>query len=574
MRAVSGIPGTRPAGTRAAALRACLAGLRAAALRACLAGLRAVALRACLAGLCAVALQSAPAGGPLGPAPVRAGTTLEGEYNLMLDVRKQDRLYPWNFDSNNQDTESRADMWLFSQPRVGVEAYLKFGARWHPSDNSSERPVFQYREAHLRYRLQLGSRPADIYLFSRQNRFWVDNHLIKVVDFDPPSNGGNAQGVRIDSLRFFDGFNATVIASDFSGEFDPTGNRKDASKTDDAYIIRARQELLDKKLRLGFTANRKVENEPGEGTNSHADVLGADLRFTWRNMDFSLEYAASSTAGPGPVAPDSVRDYTVDESGAHHPYAEPVLRRKFLGIPLSDRGVWVGEIRSLKLGNPTLGYLNVAPIGWLRGPLFDNRLGDSNRDERGFLINTWYLMPARAITFTNNFLKYEKRASLRRKVKEWYSEAYIEFVNGFTGKVFYRRHRTVDQLGGGLEREDRNDDIYAELQVESRLAWLRIEGKIKNLSTEFEKQLASIETSVNVGAKTKVYSRLMFGNDPTGLRRILFTQLQYRPAGNMDLFVEYGPGWIGGGSRPVDDGNLEGNGFQRDLIKVYFKGKF
>jgi hypothetical protein len=42
----------------------------------------------------------------------------------------------------------------------------------------------------------------------------------------------------------------------------------------------------------------------------------------------------------------------------------------------------------------------------------------------------------------------------------------------------------------------------------------------------------------------------------------------------MDLYVRYGPEWIGDGSRPVDDGDLAGNATQRDIIKIYFQGNF
>ena len=58
------------------------------------------------------------------------------------------------------------------------------------------------------------------------------------------------------------------------------------------------------------------------------------------------------------------------------------------------------------------------------------------------------------------------------------------------------------------------------------------------------------------------------------LRKAVFTQLQYRPTGNMELFLQYGPDYIGGGSMPVDEGNLNGSGDQRDLIKFILKGNF
>ncbi len=31
-------------------------------------------------------------------------TKVEGEYQLQLDIRRQDRFYPWDFESNNDDT--------------------------------------------------------------------------------------------------------------------------------------------------------------------------------------------------------------------------------------------------------------------------------------------------------------------------------------------------------------------------------------------------------------------------------------------------------------------------------------
>lgn len=497
------------------------------------------------------------------PRPAAAATKLEGEYNIQLDIRKQDRFFQWDFESNNSDTYSNAQFRLFTQPRPNVEGFLKYEARWHPSDNNSERPVFQYREAHARYKWDLkGNRGFDTYLFSRQDRFWVDNYLIRVVDGGTANDGGNAQGIRVNNWGYLGGVNASLIISDFSGQFDPTNSNagnKDITKTDDGLIFRARREFFDKKLRTGITYNRRNENQTGDEQNvrGFASVTAGDVRYTFRNIDFSLEYAQSATRGPGPT----VRN-------------QDALGQKFLGLPLSDRGTWVGEIRSIHVGNAKFGTINVAPFGFIRGPLYDNRLGDSDRDVRGFTLNSWYLVPARAITLSNSYTHWKKKASIRRDYTELYSEAYIEFVNGFTGKVFYRRKRTTDDIGNGLSRVDKNDDIFVEAQVESRLAWFRVEGKVKNLDTPFSKQLAAIELSVNLSSHTKLYNRLVFGNDPTGLRRVYFTQLQYKPAGNMELYVEYGPGWIGDGNRPVDDGDLEGSGVQKDLVKFWLKGTF
>lgn len=516
--------------------------------------------------LCVAALTPRPA--------TAAATKVEGEYQLMLDTRKDQRFFPWDWDSNNNDNWTGAQLRLFSVPRSGVEAFLKVEADWSDPNNNTPRPVFQYREAHVRYRWDLGGKGFDSYLFSRQDRFWVDNYLIKVVESGPLTDGGNAQGVRVDSWGFW-GVNASVIASDFSSQFNPVnpvGNpsRGSVDKTDDAYVVRLRREFLDQKaLRLGFTYNRKNENQINE-TVERAEVFAVDSRYTWAgpkigpidlsSTDLALEYAESRSPITTVTYPDA-RDRRL------------TFFRKSTGIHLPDRGVLVGEIRTVRLGTPEAGYLNVAPVYWTRGPLYDNRAGDSNRDETGFTINTWYLLPDRAITLTNNYTRYRKRAFEKREDTEYYNEVYIEFVNGFTGKSYYRQHETV--RGEGLVAQTENhDDWFNELQVESRLAWLRVQSKVKDVGTPLRKQLYSIETRLNLTDKLQLYNRFAFGNDPSILRKGLFSQLRYRPTGNMEMYVQYGPTWIGDSSTPVDDGDLEGGGDQTDIFQFILKGSF
>jgi hypothetical protein len=103
---------------------------------------------------------------------------------------------------------------------------------------------------------------------------------------------------------------------------------------------------------------------------------------------------------------------------------------------------------------------------------------------------------------------------------------------------------------------------------------MRVQTKINGLGTPTAKQLFVMESSINLSQKTKVYNRFAFGNDPSILRKAIFTQLQYRPTGNMEMYLQYGPDYIGGGSMPVDEGNLNGSGDQRDIVKFILKGNF
>ncbi|NNF07854.1 MAG: hypothetical protein HKN21_13910 [Candidatus Eisenbacteria bacterium] len=490
-------------------------------------------------------------GALLAPQSAEAITKLEGEYQFQIDLRKQDRRFVWDFDSNNDDTFNLMSFRLFSQPTEGVEAFTKFEAEWNTGSNNNARPQFQYREAHLRFRKDYGGKGFDSYLFSRQNRFWVDNHLIRIVDGEQAKDGDNAHGARVD-MWGPNRLNFSFIASDFSSQ---------GLQTDDAFIARLRKEWWDGKFRTGATWNRK-NTRLADAERFVTEVFGLDFRYRVGTLDFSLEYAEGQQRDPAV-------SYRSDD------FSPTKLSLKHPGDGLPDDSILKGEFRSLRFGNPDFGYFNVAPSFWYLGPNFRNQLGDGNNDEVGYFINTWYLVPARAVTWTNNYLSYVKRVNQSRHVTEFLSEAYIEYVNGFTSKIFYRNKTTRDYLDGGATKQvQENDDLFAEMQVENRLAWLRVQFRIRDIDTVFQKELSSIETSVNVTETIKLYNRFTFGDDPARSRKGLFSQLQYRPRPNFELFLSYGPDWIGGGSNPVFEGNLEGNADNKDLVKLIMKGIF
>jgi hypothetical protein len=505
--------------------------------------------------------------------PARAITKIEGEYQLMLDTRNNisQRGFAWDWDSNNNDNGANAQLRLFSQPRPNVDAFIKFEADFNTPGNDTPRPVFQYREAHAAYHWTPPNRAVHAYLFSRQDRYWVDNYLLKIVE--NPNNSvftDNGQGVRLETSGFL-GLHSVFYAMDFSGQFNPaaTGGTPPPDavfKTDDAYVGRLRREFFaDKRLRLGVTYNRKVETSFATGSDSR---LGhADGRYRWRNIDFSIEYAESRSP---------IRDADVRYADA---LDEPItVFKRPTGLRLSDRSIVMGEIRTLSVGHPRVGYVNVVPQYWWRGPLYENRLGDLShdgpqRDNIGFNLNGWYLLPERAITLTGNYKRYSSRAFEKLTFNEFYNELYVEFVNGFTGKT-YLRFRDTERVFGNLRTLEEHDDWFTELQVENRLAWMRFQIKARELGQPFRQELFSLEARVNLTDKLKSYNRFTFANDPSVLRKGVFLQLQYRPTFNMEMFLEYGPGWVGDGNVPVDDFDLEGGGDQSNLVKFILKGWF
>lgn len=516
-----------------------------------------------------------------GAAPAAALTKIEGEYQLMMQLRKDLRVYPWDFHSNDGAVSNPLQLRIFTQPRPGVEAFFKTEARWNEGDNNRLRPEFQFREAHARFRRERDGRGLDAHLFSRQRRFWVDNYLVRFVE------DREASGVRLDTWGFL-GTNVTVVVGDQSNQLDPAnligsyvGRTSDSSpntapvprefaprdslvaqarlRTDDLYVLRVRREFLDRTLRLGLTVNRY---EGWAGRDSVSDrsawnsVVGFDGRYRWGDTDLSLEYGFSRQR-PGEAIENELS-----------------LFKSSTGLELPARSVMQAEVRSLRLGTERLGYLTTTPGWWMRGPLYQNSLGGPNNDETGFIVQSYYLLPERAITYSNQILGYGQRNdSRRRRVHEVYNELYVEFVNGFTGKTAYKRR---DEYETDRRRVSRNTFLSwtNELQVESRLAWLRVQSKLLNIGRPDAKQLFVIEDRINLTDQLKIYNRFALGNDPNRLRKGIFTQLQYRPTGNMELFLQYGPDNIGGGSNPVEDGNLAGSGDQFDEVKFILKGFF
>ncbi len=511
--------------------------------------------------LARTAIVVAPLLGLLLASDAAAFTRVEGEYQLQLDVRKQDRFYPWNFESNNDDTWAASQFRVFTSPRKGVEGFVRFEADWNSGSNNNERPLFQYRESHIRFRKEFGDNSEfDSYLFSREDRFWVENQLLQIVQGGQTTDGGNAQGVRLD-LRRYKGFEATYIMSDFSSQTQVGGDAIPTS-TDDAHVFRLRRSFWDNRFRAGMTYARKVETqdidtESGLGYN---EVYALDFRYTMMNMDLFVEYADSRIAGSN-AAPDGTfqfDEWEIDE----------------FNRLLPNDAAFKAELRSLRFGNPRLGYYNIAPQYYYFGHDYTANLGDATNDLVGYKLNSWYLIPGRAITVTLDWEENRRTRFEDKKFQQFRAEMYTEYVNGFTSKIWYDRRKTTDFGNPLFAEEIKNYDLFGEVQVESRLAWMRVQGKIKDLETTLRKELVSLETSVNLTSKLKIYNRYAFGNDPARLRKGIFSELQFRPAESFEMFLSYGPWWIGDDAVPVNDGDLAGSADNKDIIRLIMKGNF
>lgn len=539
----------------------------------------------------------------LGPSIVAATTKIEGEYQLMMELRKDafNRPYRWDWNSNEYDTYNNAQLRIFSVPRTGVEAFMKAEAAYRPDNNNNPRPEFQYREAHLRFDRNFGAkREWDTYVFSRQKRFWVEPYQMQVWSDGSKSPGlgalmyndnfGDWQGIRSEwkgpheaDALFVIGDHSPQWNTDYTLSSSPVPHAPldslqaaAAARTDDLYSLRLRRAFLkDDRLKLGLQYARyegwfsrdsvarlspidslgtpKVIGQGFYALDAHYRVFGSDVNLLWA-QGYPMFHQ-----GPG-----------VNEA--------LTIGGSKTSVHLPDRSAVEAELRSIRLGTPRFGYLNITPIWWSRGPLWSNPVGATENDRTGFSIQSYYLLPERAITLTHNYGWQSPNFNRRLGMRYSYDEMYVEFVNGFTGKMAYRRLDTYGFVRHGqflfIERTPQLDLIF-ETQVESKLAWLRVQGKLGQIGQPSQKkQIFTVEQSINLSSKAKIYNRFAFGNDPDKLRKALFTQLQYRPTGSMEMYLQYGPDYIGSGGFPVDEGNLNGSGDQFDQIKLILKGTF
>ncbi len=531
-----------------------------------------------------------------GAQSAHAATKLEGYFQTQLDIRKEDRQYPWSFHSTSGDGSdwNYLELRLLAAPQPNVEAFIKTYAQWNPFLSSDRRPSFLLQEAHLKYRLEKGPRAYEAVAFTREQRFWVDNHLIGVVSGNA-SNDGNASGLRLETWGP-KGFNAVYVASDFSGQSTPaTGAAPNAPvDTDDAHILRVRRNFFaGDRVRLGLTEARSVRSPqifqiPSGGgvvqrdTASWVNVLAVDTRVTIATTDIAIEYAHASkrdfqyvTLVDGVPCSDSPSGLDLSRLGDG------------LWRALPSNGVLRAEVRSLRVGTPRIGYLSIAPSYRVLGRHWDNPLGDGTRDEVGWFLNSWYLLPQRAITVTANYGDYRKRFDQDAHWKDYYVEMYTEYLGGFTSKFAYRERDGLTRPGRGsecaappasmLSFRQNTQEAFAEVTAQSTLAWARLQFKARRVEEGVRlthQQLYALESSVNLSNTVKLYSRLSFGNDATRTRTGTFTELQFRPYGNMELFASYGPWWIGDSPNPVDDADLAGSAENRDIIKLTLRGWF
>ncbi len=468
---------------------------------------------------------------------------MEGFYEGQYGRSYESDIFNWNIWEPNLYLETR----LYGDPVENSNFYIKF---YSDKDYSnSEKPLAVLAEGHIAFSGDDNNNGFRTTFFTRESQhYWLDGSMLGIINTGSVNNGGNGQGVRFDFWHTYNG-SMSYVFSDFSQD-----------GGDDIHLFRYRQSLFNNKINTGLFFQRK--HYPTGEVKDYNQVVGYDIKIRTGRYYFTTEIAASE------VPSDSLISNLTSSYN----------KQDFLKSNFAIKS----ELRGLVFGTPKLGYWFFIPGVFSYGNTYRNYMGNDEHNKHGYWINSYYLVPERAVTFVLNYSQYQKVVaetitvfsdSLQLKniydpTTNIYSEIYIEFINGFKGKIAFNKK---DEEWQG--EKYRHYDLFSEISVENRLAKLLGQFKIKDLGEVWEKHIMGLELSVNLTNQWKFFTRGMIANDRAGSRYSVLTELKYSMTGNSELYIQYGPNYWGQYGLVNDDG-FASSGEMREELRLIIKGWF
>jgi hypothetical protein len=469
-----------------------------------------------------------------------AATTLEGYTEAFTQISGDSRV--WRL----ENPKLLAELRVKASPWQNVEGYLKTQALSNKWDGERWEDFFFLKDGHLKFR---GSR-VEAYLFTGQDRFWLNEPLLNMVSQDvikDDYDGPKTQGVRVDAWNFW-GITASAFYSDKSTQYPtvrspdaPAGNASylaDLTSTDDYIGGRLRRALLRDKLVLGATSARK---DYSSGTRDYDLVAGGDVE-----------------AALGDLVPPLGR------FGRTTLFAE--VGRNFSGWLGDRRPVgWKSELRDVGLGPLTM----VASLhdydndfytqGLAKGDIWDDN------DYHGHYVEGNYRLSSKAINLKAWRFREKPHTptSTRQSFEETGGEIYVEFQRGFKGKVAYKRF---------VNKDGTWPNLFFEVAGENKLAKIRTQFRIKDMGSDYQLRAYGFEADANLTDKWKFYTRLLAVDEKTESRESVFAQIYYRGWQSAEFFIEYGSG--DQSNDLVNDGDFvahESSSVTARVFKIFLK---
>lgn len=466
-----------------------------------------------------------------------AVTTLEGYSSLMTEVRSSGGGDPtWGL----SEPELYAEIKLKTSPWTNVEGFMMTAGwsrrPWWQGDQSVRDTRVFFKEAHAHFRAQ----HIEAYLFAGQNRFWLNEPLLELVNQDRVKQdewGPRAQGVRLD---FWDwqGFQGGAFVSDrsdyFASAWEDLSTAEEAgypgstvgdtldSSTDDFRAFRVTRNFSNDRITAGTTYARKDYDYPSA-------FLGDRAKFD-EAFAFDVEFALGEIV---PALTEFGRVTWVTEYGrntAGHLWHNDDAGKN--GFKTEVRDLRVGPFRFLG------SYEKYGSDFYNQGLAHDDRI--KQNDYSHYYLEAQYRFPAKAINLKGWSQRSEpehpgltSQSQAVGTTDEWGAEAYVEFVNGFTGKTEYKVYQDKNGIWPNL---------FMEVTGENRLVKLRTQYRIKDIDSDYQLTAYGFEANVNLSELWKFYARVMNVDEESESRQTAFAQLRYLGWSGAEFFVEFGNG--------------------------------
>ncbi|MBC8451060.1 hypothetical protein H8D73_02490 [bacterium] len=457
--------------------------------------------------------------------PAKAVTSLEGYSDLMLQLTSGKGGDPaWQLGNPRLYAEFR----LKSSPWTDIDTFLKVSAesdRW--SEDLKDTRLF-LNEAHMRFH---GSR-VEAHLFTGQDRFWLNEPLLAIVDQGMVKHddwGVRAQGVRLDFWDVFGIHGAAFysersdyVSKGFAGmtdelEYYPGTTEADtvSSSTDDYRGLRLNRRFLGDEMLFGATYARKDFNETAfhGSAGSYDEVFALDSELALGELvPFLTRFGRVTWA----------TEYGLNNSG----WLDDSNDSGVAGFKTEIRDIRAGPIRLL------------ASYGDYGERFYTDGLASEDRRNLNgytkYYAEAHYRLSRKAVNLKYWTYREEPKDYTISEYgvrQEWGTEAYVEFVNGFTGKAEYKVHENKDGIWPNL---------FFEVTGENRLVKLRTQFRIRDVDTVYEVAGYGFEANVNLSDNWKFYARVMNVSEQTESRQTAFAQVRYLGWSGAEFFVEYG----------------------------------
>ncbi len=469
-------------------------------------------------------------------APASGVTTLDGYSSFMAELKTSGGADPsWELGNPQLIVEFR----LKSSPWRDVDSFLKVAGesdRWVDRDEDRVKETkFFFQDAHVRVR----ANKLETHLFAGQERFWLNEPLLQIVHSDQVKHddwGPRAQGVRLDFWDLY-GFSGAAFLSERSDYkfrdwadlpsaeqgYYPGSAEGDTitSSTSDYRGFRVNRALLSDQLHVGTTYARKDYEDPDS-------PYWGDRSFFDETIAFDIEMAL------GDIVPALTRFGRVTWVSEY-------------GRTMSGH-LWTAEDPGVNGFKTELRDVRTGPLSFMGswetyGKDFYNQ-GLAHGDQQNlngyaqYYAEGHYRIPAKAVNLKGWVKRAAPQGSVltpfaqsKSTIKEWGSEAYIEFLNGFTGKTEYKVYHNKNGTWPNL---------FFELTGENRLVKLRTQFRIKDISTDYEVTAYGFEANVNLSDLWKFYARVMNIDEAAESRQTAFAQLRYLGWQSAEFFVEFG----------------------------------